>query len=285
MTKICLIGLGEVGALLAHALKQHAELSAWDILFTDIESIPSAAMRALGLPAGDSAAAATDGADIVISAVTAAQTCKAAADVAPGLKRGAYYFDLNSASPRAKIEAGHIIDDAGGRYVEAAVMAPIASKGVATSILLGGPHAEAFAPIAAGLGFAGARFYDAAPGRAAAAKLCRSVIVKGMETLLTESLLTARHYGVENDVIDSLSNLFPGADWRTHAPYMISRTIEHGARRAEEMQEAARTVAEAGLAPTMSEACAARQAWAAETFRGLEARALAPLLDAMREKL
>jgi len=37
---------------------------------------------------------------------------------------------------------------------------------------------------------------------------------------------------------------------------MISRTLEHGVRRAEEMREAARTVAEAGVEPLMASAAA-----------------------------
>jgi hypothetical protein len=45
---------------------------------------------------------------------------------------------------------------------------------------------------------------------------------------------------------------------------MISRALVHGRRRAEEMREAARTVAEAGLVPRMSEACAQWQEWAAD---------------------
>ena len=44
---------------------------------------------------------------------------------------------------------------------------------------------------------------------------------------------------------------------------MISRSLEHGARRAEEMREVARTVEDAGLAPLMSAAIAERQDWAA----------------------
>lgn len=283
--RVSIIGFGEVGALLAQELRTRATLCAWDVLFADPASAPSIAARTLAVRAGVSAADAVDGADVVISAVTAAQTCAAVTAAAPGLKPSAFYFDLNSASPRAKIDAAQTAHSAGARYVEAAVMAPIAPKGAATAILLGGPHAEAFAPTALALGFTGARYYDVIPGRAAAAKLCRSVVIKGMEALLTESLLAAHHYGVTDDVVDSLSNLLPGVDWRTHAPYMISRAIEHGARRAEEMHEAARTVAEAGVTPLMSEACATRQAWAAATFSSVEARTLAPMLDAMREKL
>jgi hypothetical protein len=60
-------------------------------------------------------------------------------------------------------------------------------------------------------------------------------------------------------VLNSLSDLLPVGDWEKLARYMISRALEHGARRAEEMREAAKTVAEAGIAPLMSEATAERQ--------------------------
>ena len=79
--------------------------------------------------------------------------------------------------------------------------------------------------------------------------MCRSVIVKGLEALLAESLLTARRHGVEEAVLASLPDLFPVGDWRKLARYMISRSLQHGRRRAEEMREAARTVAEAGVEP------------------------------------
>jgi hypothetical protein len=38
-------------------------------------------------------------------------------------------------------------------------------------------------------------------------------MIKGVEALLTESMLAARHYGVEQVVLDSLSDLLPLPDW------------------------------------------------------------------------
>ena len=80
-------------------------------------------------------------------------------------------------------------------------------------MLLGGSHALAFLPLARALGFAGMQLYADTIGPASAAKMCRSVMVKGMEALLTESLLAARHYGVESAVLESLQDMFPGNDW------------------------------------------------------------------------
>jgi 3-hydroxyisobutyrate dehydrogenase-like beta-hydroxyacid dehydrogenase len=94
--------------------------------------------------------------------------------------------------------------------------------------------------------------------------MCRSVLIKGLESLFTESLLAARHYGVEETVIASLTGILPAADWANTAHYMISRSIEHGARRAAEMQEVAATVREAGIEPIMSTGIATRQSWAAQ---------------------
>src|SRR5256885_9989776 len=109
---------------------------------------------------------------------------------------------------------------------------------------LGGPHARVCLPLAHSLGFADAEVYSDAIGAASAAKMCRSVIIKGMEALLAESLLTARRHGVEDAVLASLQDLFPARDWRSLARYMISRSLQHGRRRAEEMREAGKNAAE-----------------------------------------
>jgi nitrile hydratase len=45
--------------------------------------------------------------------------------------------------------------------------------------------------------------------------MCRSVIVKGMEAIVIESFVTARRYGVEDAVLASLAETFPGLDWET----------------------------------------------------------------------
>jgi 3-hydroxyisobutyrate dehydrogenase-like beta-hydroxyacid dehydrogenase len=130
-------------------------------------------------------------------------------------------------------------------------------------MLSGGPDAAGAAPLLAALGF------DVEPasegyGVASAIKMCRSVIVKGMEAIVIESFVTARKYGVEKQVLASLAESFPGIDWERQGGYFFQRAIQHGRRRAEEMREAAVTVREAGLEPLMSSATAARQEWVAD---------------------
>lgn len=281
---ICLLGLGEVGSALADGLSglPTMQLTAWDWKFTDPHSSASrhAAARSSVALAADAANAAA-GCDLVISAVTAAQALPAAQSILPSLAAGAWYLDLNSVSPRAKQQVGQAVAAAGGRFVEAVVMSPIAPRHMASPILAGGPHAAEFLPLAQALGFTNMRLSSNRVGQAAASKMCRSVVVKGMEALLTEALLAARYHGVEQEVLASLGEMFPHPDWQHQAHYMITRSLEHGVRRAEEMREAAQTVAEAEIEPLMSEACAQRQDWAAQFASALQQRELPVLLDSI----
>jgi 3-hydroxyisobutyrate dehydrogenase-like beta-hydroxyacid dehydrogenase len=283
-----LIGFGEAGAIFARDLRARgvAELCAYDPLFADPAS-PAARnlARADGVRACADAREAARGAELVFVAVTAGSDLEAAAALHGALDHAPFVADVNSVSPGVKRQAAEIVAAAGGRYVEAAVMASVPPKGLATPMLLGGPYAAAFAPVAAGLGMDVEVFSDAV-GRASSVKMCRSVVIKGLEAILLESLLAARRYGVEAEVLASLGDTIPGADWPQLARYMIGRAALHGRRRAEEMHEAARTVDEAGLEPLSASATAARQGWAAEIAArtpadALSAPDLAILLDGL----
>lgn len=280
--RLALIGLGEVGQVLAPDL--HAagcqNLIAWDRLFPERGSVPSRAAASLPfLATAVSMTEATRNASLIICAVTAGECVAAAREIAGTLRPGIFYLDLNSVSPGTREQAARTIEAAGGRYVEAAVMSPIGPRRIASPIWLGGPHAQDFQPTAQALGFLSTAVYSSVLGTASAAKMCRSVIVKGMEALLAEALLTARRHGVEDAVLGSLDDLFRVGDWRKLAHYMISRSLQHGKRRAEEMREAAHTVAEAGLEPWMSRGCVERQKWAAARGEALRAAGLTDMLD------
>lgn len=279
--RIALIGYGEVGQILAADLQTAGarDVVLWDRLFPTPASGPSRAAAASGARIATSMAEALEGRALIISAVTAANCLPAAREAAASIARGAIYFDLNSVAPQTRRAAAAAIETAGGRYVEAAVMSPIAPKRIGSPMLIGGSHATAFEPLARELGFTGIRVFDCSVGRASAAKMCRSVMIKGLEALFAESLLAARRHGVEQTVLGSLRDLFPHEDWERIAAYMISRSLEHGSRRAEEMREAAHAVADAGIDPLMSIACAARQEWAAARRPARAPASLAELLD------
>jgi 3-hydroxyisobutyrate dehydrogenase-like beta-hydroxyacid dehydrogenase len=283
VTRIALIGLGEVGRTFAEDLRATGtpRISVWDTAFVDPRSRASRNAAELALAPARSAADAVRGAELVVSAVTAAQCAPAAGSAATGLGAGAWFFDLNSSSPGHKRSAATAVEAAGARYVEAALMSPIGPRRLGSPFLLGGPHSAAFAGVADGYGLRDVTVVSDVIGRAAATKLCRSVVVKGLESLLTESLLTARRFGVERDVLDSLPNILPPADWEAVAGYFIARSLQHGRRRSEEMEEAAATVAEAGIDPYMALATVDRQRWAARFSSATDAASTIGMVDAV----
>ena len=283
-----IIGLGEVGRILVEDLLEQTALGVrvWDYQFNNPASRAAHNLAELGadprVGVASSAAEAAQGCQLILSAVTADEASSAAGSILPGLVQDALYVDLNSVSPGTKHNVCELIENGGGRFVEASVMSPIMPRRSASPILLSGRHAAGFADLSSQLCFSNVQLASDSPGVAAATKMCRSVIIKGMEALVTESLLTARHYGVEATVLASLENLFPGQDWSEQARYLISRSLQHGERRAAEMLEVARTVEEAGYTPWMSEGCAKRQAWAPQFAAALEEETLDAMLDFIR---
>jgi 3-hydroxyisobutyrate dehydrogenase-like beta-hydroxyacid dehydrogenase len=260
-----LVGYGEVGRILAEDLRGlGVRVSACDL---KLGSVAGNSMRehasAQGVTLAESHAALAAGADLIISAVTASQAVPVAQACAPGVKRGAFFLDFNSASPGAKIRAAALIEAAGGRYVEAAVMTSIPPYRSKVPLLIGGPQAAALAPLITALGFA-PKLASEKLGVASATKMCRSVMIKGLEAMVIESFTTARAYGVEEAVLASLKETFPGIDWDKQGAYFFQRAIEHGRRRSEEVREVAETVREAGLTPWSAQGTAERQAWVAD---------------------
>ena len=263
---IGLVGYGEVGRILAEDLRaQGVVVSAWDLKQASPASAAPLRDHAgqHGVRLSESAAQLAGQADFIISAVTASQAVPVAADCAPAIRPGTWFLDFNSASPGAKQRAAALVDGAGGRYVEGAVMTSIPPYRIKVPLLLGGPAAAELSPLLNALGYA-SKVSSPQLGVASATKMCRSVMIKGLEAMVIESFTTARHYGVEEAVIASLHETFPGIDWEKQAAYFFQRVIEHGRRRSEELREVAETVREAGLAPHSASGTAERQAWVAD---------------------
>jgi len=260
-----LVGYGEVGRILAEDLRrQDVGITAYDLKLGNDQAGPlrdHASAQGVALAASHADLAAK--ADFIVSAVTASQAVAVAQACAPAVKKGAWFLDFNSASPGAKRRAAELIDGNGGRYVEGAVMTSIPPYRIKVPLLLGGAGAEELAPLLVALGF-DAKVASQELGVASAVKMCRSVMIKGLEAMVIESFTTARAYGVEDAVLASLKETYPGIDWEKQGAYFFQRVIEHGRRRSEEVREVAETVREIGLTPWSAQGTAERQAWVAD---------------------
>lgn len=256
---VALIGFGEAGAILgADLAASGCNVSMYDILLDDAKARPAMQARAeqARVRAHDSFAAAVSGADLVISAVTASSSGDVAVLGGKHLRPGQVFLDINSVSPGKKQSSCRAVEASGADYVESAVMAPVPPYRLKVPMLLGGRRAGSLAARLACLGM-NVQAIASEIGVASAVKMCRSVVIKGIEALAVESMRAARHFGAEKQVLASLNETFPAMGWDKKLPdYLISRVAEHGRRRAAEMREVARTLEDAGFAPTMASATA-----------------------------
>ena len=67
-------------------------------------------------------------------------------------------------------------------------------------------------------------------GAAAAIKMVRSVMIKGIEALTLGCFLAAVRAGVVDEVAASMKNNYPGLDWAKVVPYNLERMANHGDR-------------------------------------------------------
>jgi len=258
--RVSFIGFGEAGQAIASGLRDAGieQIAAWDILFPEERGERlKAEGEKMGVRLAASAADAVAETDMVISAVTAASSLEAARSVVSHLKGNPWYLDINSVSPGRKQETAKLLDGR-ARYVDVAVIAPIHPLRHKTPLLIAGPHAEEISPLLGELEMQ-LKVVGADTGQAAAIKMIRSVMIKGLEALTLECFLAATRAGVLEEVTVSLKNNYPTLDWVKIADYNIERMASHGERRAAEMEESAATLRELGLDPLMVDSTVKRQ--------------------------
>lgn len=263
MTPFGFVGFGEAGSRIALGLRESrdCELHAYDIADTPkIRSRAETARVKLSASNAELAAACPT----IFSLVTAASAVEAAHQNAPWLSPRHVYIDCNSVSPDTKREIARVIEASGARFIEAAVMAPVPKrKGQSVPMLVIGQEAAETASALADFGFR-MDAIEGGYGTAAAVKMCRSIVVKGLEAILMECVLAASRFDADERVFASLGQTFPGIDWKRLADYMVNRTIVHGERRARELDEVASMLRSIGVEPIMAEATARRQQWAGQ---------------------
>ncbi len=262
LKRIAVVGFGEAGGILAEDLARAGlDVAAYDILFDSPAARDAmfAKARAAHVRAATTLRDALAAADLVISSATAASSTQVATDASVSLTKGQIFLDINSVSPATKRENARIVASSGAEYVEAAVMAPVPAKRLMVPMLLGGPYAETAVRTLSALGM------NVTPvagelGVASAIKMCRSIMIKGLEALTVECVMAAREFEAAEQVFASLDRTFPHMGWTSELPdYLVGRVAEHGRRRAAEMREVEHTLASVGVMPVMSRATAERQ--------------------------
>ena len=194
-------------------------------------------------------------ADLIFSTVTADQALAVAKKVSMHLKKGAFFFDLNSCAPSSKQEACENIQIVDGRYVDVAVMAPVSAKKHLVPLMISGDKAFQARAILEKLPM-DVKIIEGSAGRASSIKMVRSIMVKGLEALTAECALAAVEADVLDEVFNSLSAEHPHFDIIKHSIYNFERSLSHGKRRAEELKEVSKMLEDLRLENHMSKATA-----------------------------
>lgn len=260
MTRLGLIGVGEAGAAIGAGLTAggHTVLG-YDAMPAQVATRAAAA----GVELVDSPAALAAACDVVICLTNAKTAVRVAAQVAPALGARHLYADWNSASPEVKRQVAEVVGRSGARFVDGAVMAAVPPKRHQVPVLLSGPGADDFLAFGTPLGM-NLEVLGDEPGQASAVKMFRSLLVKGLESLILECAVGAQSYGVTRRVLDSMAGSLPMHDWNELASYLMTRSVTHAERRASELDEVGDTLSAAGVEPLLARAGAERLRWLAE---------------------
>ena len=253
--RIAFIGLGEAaGAFITGwGADRASDIAAFDIKTTIPETAPEISDRAkaFGITHCFTLQDAVSEADVVFCTVTADQAITAARAAAPMMKRGAYFLDMNSCAPSSKQVSAEIMAEHNLRYVDVAVMEPDSPQQLDVPMLISGDWSGEVSTILNDLSLT-FRIIEGAVGRASSIKMVRSIMVKGLEALTAECALAAHAADVVDEVFPSLRDGHPKIDVDQRATYNFERSMTHGVRRAAEMDEVAKMVADLGLPNDLS---------------------------------
>jgi 3-hydroxyisobutyrate dehydrogenase-like beta-hydroxyacid dehydrogenase len=240
---IALLGFGEAGSAFGRdLLRQGVTLRVYDPKVTAEE--PAVAT--------DSEAAAARGADLVLSVNSGHDSADALAAGLPGVGPHAVWADMNTASPRTKERLAATAGEHGVAFADVAIMAPVPGRGLSVPMLVSGEAAEAVAELLGGLG-AGIDVQPGAAGAAAQRKLLRSVFFKGLSAAVFEALEAGRAAGCQDWLRGNIVDELTAADAST-VDRLVSGTVKHARRRADEMAAAAEMLTDLDVQPSVTTA-------------------------------
>ena len=263
---IALLGFGEAGSAIARGL---ASEKGWRgpakpgdnaprrVIAIDPALDKDARGTALGkeagrlqIPISDKYTEALSDADLVICAVQGEHALDAASSAAPLLKKGAYFLDLCTVTGKMADEDRAAIEKAGAQYIDIAVMGGFFKYGIKAPMLVAGDNGEDAVAWMNANGF-DAKYLGPKPGSASSVKMVRSVLMKGLEALGVEALVTAERQGIREEVLECLADvdLVP---FRDHLASLVQTHVVHARRRWEEMGLVAQTLRETGVEPKMT---------------------------------
>lgn len=257
MQRIGFIGFGEAAFHIATGLKgcTDVRISAYD-KFWNVEPqgrLVQERAASAGVALAEDLASLVENADIVLSTVSATVAESIAAGCAPHLSGRHLYADLNSAGPATKTAVERIIAPSAAGFADIAIMGTVPGLGHRVPMLASGPGAATIADALSSIGM-NITVLEGPAGKASASKMLRSIFMKGVVALLLETVMAGRAYGIEDDLLQSISDTFAAGPFLEVANGLMTRGVIHAERRAHEMDEVIACLSAIDADDTMSKA-------------------------------
>jgi 3-hydroxyisobutyrate dehydrogenase-like beta-hydroxyacid dehydrogenase len=245
MTACTVIGLGEAGATYAAALTAAGhEVTGFD---------PVAPTTPAGVTRAATAAEACEGADVVLVMTGAAAARSVAQECLPVLAEGSCYADFTSSSPGVMQELGQLPSKAD--FADVAILGPVSALGEKTPLMVSGPGAQTITDLLRPLGV-DVEIAEGEPGAAMAHKLLRSVLMKGLASVVVEAVTAGKAAGLEDWIRGQIAKQLAG-DGQAVIDRFLTGTAKHALRRSKEMQDTASYLSDLGVPAEMTTASAA----------------------------
>ncbi|MGH3649484.1 MAG: DUF1932 domain-containing protein [Acidimicrobiia bacterium] len=242
--RVTVFGLGEAGSLIAADLaRAGAEVHCYD---------PAGVPTPEGVTRHGEPAAAVGGSRLVLAITAAADAQRAIAQAWNQMKRGTVYADLSTAPPLFKEDLADTAALRGLPFADVALMGTVPGSGLATPALASGPGAARYAEMVNEMGGQVEVLSDQ-PGDAAGYKLLRSVVTKGLTSVLIESLQAAEAHGSTDWLWPHVVEVLTDAD-SSFLQRLIGGTAQHIDRRIVEMESARDFLESLGVPSTMTAA-------------------------------
>jgi 3-hydroxyisobutyrate dehydrogenase-like beta-hydroxyacid dehydrogenase len=242
--RVTVFGLGEAGSLIA------SDLARAGMAVHGYDPAPVATPD--GITRHDYPGPAATGSGLVL-ALTAAEDAEGAlAQALDEIDPDTVYADLSTSAPTIKETLAATANSHGLSFADVALIGTVPGNGLATPALASGPGARRYAAVINGVGGKVEVIGDN-PGDAAARKLLRSVVTKGLTALLNEAMEAAEKRDDSEWVWEHLVGLLTDAD-ETLLKRFISGTPQHVERRLVEMKAAQQLLESLDVAATMTAA-------------------------------
>lgn len=255
------IGFGEAAFELASGLNEQGiqKMIAFDPLWMvpEYSALIAKRSKASNVTVVESPEEVLGDAEVIIVAVPADKALAVSEQLMIHVRNESLYIDVSAANPDIKKQISSNINKSGGKFVDAAMMGPLPVYKHKVPILASGDGSDVFIETMSSYGM-NIEKVSAIPGEATAAKLIRSIYMKGIVGLYIELLEAAQHFNVENLVIDSLSETINGRSFEETMNRLVTGTALHATRRAIELGGTIDMLESVNLDSSMSKAAKAK---------------------------